>query len=347
LFKKHFDKPLAIRYSGTIEYILPTKNRMSSLPENQYDTIIIGGACAGLAAGTYASRRAMKTLILTKDIGGQIATTPDVENYPGIDFITGPDLATAMLLQAQKWGSEVIYDEVVKLEKRGEKDFVVSGSKDYYGKSIILAYGKTPRNLGITGEKEYSGRGVSYCVTCDAPLFRNRTVVVVGGGSSAMEGALILSKICAKVYLVHRRDIFRGEDILLKQIDETPNIEKVLSSVSEEVIGDGNVVKALKVKNVHTTEIRELEVQGIFVEIGFIVNSALIKDIVQLDRLNQVITNGMQETSTSGVFAAGDITDTIFKQAVISASEGAKAALTAYSYVNDGKPVGVDWNSTK
>jgi thioredoxin reductase len=162
-----------------------------------------------------------------------------------------------------------------------------------------------------------------------------------------MEGALILSKICAKVYLVHRRDIFRGEDILLKQIDETPNIEKVLSSVSEEVVGDGNVVKALKVKNVHTTEIRELEVQGIFVEIGFIVNSALIKDIVQLDRLNQVVTNGMQETSTSGVFAAGDITDTIFKQAVISASEGAKAALTAYSYVNDGKPVGVDWNSTK
>lgn len=317
---------------------------MSASSEIQYDVIIIGGACAGLAAGTYASRRAMKALIITKDIGGQIATTPSVENYPGIDFITGPELGDAMLNQAIKWGSEVVYDEVTAIEKRAEKDFVITTNQEtYYGKSIILAYGKTPRNLDIPGEKEYAGRGVSYCVTCDAPLFKNREVVVVGGGSSAMEGALILSKICKKVYLVHRREEFRGEDVLLSQINETENIEKVLSSVSVQVLGENGLVNALQVKHVATGELRDLPVQGIFVEIGFIVNSALVKHLVDLDRLNQIITNNCQETSNPGVFAAGDITDTPFKQAVISASEGAKAALQAYSYVNDGKPVGVDW----
>jgi thioredoxin-disulfide reductase len=315
--------------------------------ENQttYDVLIIGGACAGLAAGTYAARRAMKSLILTKDIGGQIATTPTVENYPGIDFITGPDLGNDMMKQALKWGAEVVYDEVHKIEKLGEKSFQVTGDKGvYHSQSIILAYGKTPRSLDVPGEKQYAGRGVSYCVTCDAPLYKNRTVVVVGGGNSAMEGALILAKICAKVYLVHRRDEFRGEAVLLEQINNEPKIEKVLSSASQEVLGDGQYVTALRVESVtDPAQTRDLEVHGIFVEIGFIVNSALIKDIVELDRLNQVITNKRMETSTPGIFAAGDITDSPYKQAVISAGEGAAAALTAYSYLNDGKPAGVDW----
>lgn len=314
------------------------------MSEKKYDVLIVGGACAGLAAGTYAGRRAMKTLIITKDIGGQIATTPDVYNYPGIDFITGGNLANDMLKQAEKWGTEVIYDEVTALQKNGEKDFIVSTSSEtYHAKSLIMAYGKTPKNLDVPGEKEYAGRGVSYCVTCDAPLFKNKTVAIVGGGSSAMEGALILSKICEKVYLVHRREEFRGEDVLLMQINETGNIEKVLSSASKEIRGENGVVTTLEVTHKTSGESRNLQVNGVFVEIGFIVNSALVKDLVDLDRLNQIITNNKQETSNSGVFAAGDITDTPFKQAVISASEGAKAALQAYSYVNDGKSVGVDW----
>jgi thioredoxin-disulfide reductase len=318
---------------------------MSETP-SQYDLLIIGGACAGLAAGTYASRRAMKTLIVTKDIGGQIATTPSVENYPGIDFITGPELGMAMQNQAVKWGTEIVYDEVEKIEKRGEKDFYLKTSNgEYFGKSLLLAYGKTPRNLDVPGEKLYSGRGVSYCVTCDAPLYRNKTVTVVGGGSSAMEGALILSKVAKQVYIVHRREEFRGEDILLEQINTTPNIEKVLSSASQEIVGDGQYVTGLRVANVTTKEERTLTLDGVFVEIGFIVNSALIKEVVELDKMNQVITNNKQETSTPGIFAAGDITDTPFKQAVISASEGSKAALSAYSYVNDGKPAGVDWTA--
>jgi thioredoxin reductase (NADPH) len=310
-----------------------------------YDIVIIGGACAGLAAGTYAARRALKVLIVTKDIGGQIATTPTVENYPGMDFVTGPDLARQLMEQALKWGCELVYDEVTRLEKRGEKDFIVEGRKaTYHGRSMLLAYGKTPRNLDVPGEQQYAGYGVSYCVTCDAPLYKNRTVAVVGGGNSAMEGALILAKVCQKVYLVHRRDEFRGEAVLLEQIKNEPKIELVTSSVSKEILGDGKFVTALRVENINTHEERNLEVHGIFVEIGFIVNSALIRDLVELDRMNQVITNKKMETSTSGVFAAGDITDSPYKQAVISAGEGSAAALTAYSYVNDGAPAGVDWS---
>jgi thioredoxin reductase (NADPH) len=313
--------------------------------EKKYDTLIIGGACAGLAAATYAARRAMTVLVITKDIGGQIATTPTVENYPGIDLIGGPQLAADMLQQALKWGAEMTYDEINKIEKKGEKDFVITGDKaSYSGQSIILAYGKTPRSLNVPGEKQYAGKGVSYCVTCDAPLFRNRDVAVVGGGNSAMEGALILAKICKKVYLVHRRDEFRGEAVLLEQIDSTPNIEKVLSVASQEILGDGTYATGIRVANVNTNEARDLAVDGIFVEIGFIVNSGLIKELVELDRLNQVITNKKMETSNSGVFAAGDITDSPYKQAVISAGEGSSAALTAYSYVNDGKQAGVDWS---
>lgn len=318
---------------------------MSENP-SQYDVLIIGGACAGMAAATYASRRAMKTLVVTKDVGGQIATTPSVENYPGIDFITGPQLAQDMMGQAIKWGAEVVYDEVNKIEKRGEQDFVLIADKgEYRGRSLILAYGKTPRSLNIPGEKEYAGKGVSYCVTCDAPLFKNRTVVVVGGGNSAMEGALILAKICAKVYIVHRRDEFRGEAVLLDQINNEPKIEKVLSVTPDEVLGNGRVVSALRVKSIKDETTRDLEVHGIFVEIGFIVNTALIKELVEIDRMNQVITNKKMETSTPGIFAAGDLTDSPYKQAVISAGEGSAAALTAYSYLNDGKPAGVDWTA--
>jgi thioredoxin-disulfide reductase len=314
--------------------------------ENQYDIIIVGGACAGLAAGTYAARRALKVLIVTKDIGGQIATTPTVENYPGIALITGPDLSTDMMNQALQWGCELVYDEISSLKKNGEKDFTITGMKgEYRSQALIIAYGKTPRNLDVPGEHEYAGKGVSYCVTCDAPLYKRRTTVVVGGGNSAMEGALILAKVCEKVYLVHRRNEFRGEEVLLEQIKAEPKIELVLSSVSKEVIGDGKFVTALRVTNLDTKEDRDITVDGIFVEIGFIVNTTLIRDFVDMDRMNQIITNKRMETSTPGVFAAGDITDSPYKQAVISAGEGASAALTAYSYINDGKPAGVDWTS--
>ncbi len=321
-----------------------------------YDLIIIGGACAGLSAATYAGRRALKTLVITKDIGGQIATTPTVENYPAIDMITGPELAQAMQMQAMKWGAKIVYDEVAAITKRGEKDFVITGGKaEYTSKALILAYGKTPRSMNIPGEKEYAGRGVSYCVTCDAPLYKNKTTIVVGGGNSAMEGALILAQICKKVYLVHRRDEFRGEAVLLEQIKSEPKIELVLSSLPHEVLGDGKYGTGLVVASALASPaedgsypseaLRTIDAEGIFVEIGFIVNSGLIRELVTLDKMNQVVTNKKMETSTPGVFAAGDLTDSPYKQAVVSAGEGATAALTAYSYIHDGAAPGVDWSS--
>lgn len=311
--------------------------------DQQYDFAIIGGACAGLAAATYAARRALKTVVLTKDIGGQIATTPTVENYPAISMITGPDLASQMYAQAMEWGAEVrVGTEVSQFTKNAERDFTISlrDGTSVGAKAILLAYGKTPRSLDVPGEWEYAGKGVSYCVTCDAPLFRKKTVAVVGGGNSAVEGALILARTSEKVYLVHRRDEFRAEQVLIDELKNTPNIELVLSAISKEVQGDGTKVSHLVVTTPEGD--RAIEVHGVFVEIGFVVQTELVKGKVELDRLNQVITNKRMETSESGIFAAGDITDSPFKQAVISAGEGAAAALTAYSYIT-GQQAGVDW----
>lgn len=311
--------------------------------DQQYDLAIIGGACAGLAAATYAARRALKTVVLTKDIGGQIATTPTVENYPAIALITGPDLASQMYAQAMEWGAEVrVGTEVSEFTKNGERDFTVSlrDGTSISAKAILLAYGKTPRSLDVPGEWEYAGKGVSYCVTCDAPLFRKKVVAVVGGGNSAVEGALILARTSEKVYLVHRRDEFRAEQVLIDELKNTPNVELVLSTVSKEVQGNGSKVTHLVVTSPEGE--RAIEVDGIFVEIGFVVQTELVKGKVELDRLNQVITNKKMETSEPGIFAAGDITDSPFKQAVISAGEGAAAALTAYAYIT-GQQAGVDW----
>jgi thioredoxin reductase (NADPH) len=314
-------------------------------PDYTHDLLIIGGACAGLAAGTYAARRNLKTLIITKDVGGQIATTPSVENYPGIDFIGGPALASSMMQQAIKWGCEVAFDEVVTITKVAEKLFTVTTKQtSYTAKAVIAAYGKTPRSLGVPGEMEYAGRGVSYCVTCDAPLFKKKTVAVVGGGNSAMEGALILAETSEKVYLIHRRNEFRGEAVLLDRIAKCSNIEQVLSVVPQSISGDGLGVTALHVADVaNPSEKREIAVDGIFVEIGFLVNTALIAEYVDIDSYNQVITDKYMTTRTPGLLAAGDLTDSPYKQAVISAGEGAAAALSAYTYIHDGKSAGVDW----
>jgi thioredoxin-disulfide reductase len=312
-----------------------------------YDLIIVGGACAGLAAATYAGRRNLKTVVLTMNIGGQIATTPSVENYPGIDFITGPGLAEAMQMQALKWGAEIKFEEVTSLVKNGERDFTVTtNTANYKGKAVILAYGKTPRKLDVLGEDQYAGKGVSYCVTCDAPLFRKRTVAVVGGGNSAIEGALILAEASEKVYLVHRRNEFRAEAVLMEKIKNTPNIELVTNSVVAEIHGNEEVVTHITVADVaDATKTRDITLHGVFVEVGFIVQTEFIRHMVTVDRMNQVVTNNLQETSTPGLYAAGDLTDTPYKQAVISASEGTKAALAAYTYIHGTPMIGVDWSS--
>jgi thioredoxin-disulfide reductase len=310
-----------------------------------YDVVVIGGGCAGFSAALYAARRNLKTLVITKDIGGQIATTSEVENYPGIDRISGPELALKMQDQALKWGASLLFDEITNIQKIAEQNFEITGnSQTYHARSIILAYGKTPRNLDVPGEQKYLGRGVSYCVTCDAPLYKNRTVAIVGGGNSALEGALICSEIAQKVYLIHRRASFRGEEVILDKTKQTTNLELILESKVSEIFGENGYLKALKLESTtNEDQFRTLEVDGVFVEIGFIINNQLTAGLVEIDESKQILTDNLQQTSCSGILAAGDVTNTPYKQAVISASEGAKAALSAYTYLK-GSPAPVDWS---
>jgi len=295
--------------------------------ENIYDVIIIGGGPAGLSAAIYSSRRALNTLLISRDIGGQVSKTPDIENYPGIDKISGIDLANKFKDQAEKFGAKIIFEETAKIIKLKDKFVVQTLRNKYEAKSVILASGKKPRELGVPGEEEFKGKGVSYCATCDVPFFRNKTVAVAGGGNSALDAALLASKFCKKVYLIHRRDSFIGEQVLIKKVLDNKIIEIIYSDEVEEIIGD-KVVKSIKLKSG-----REIISDGIIVEVGYIVDHSLVEGLVKLDQKHQVLVNNVQETSIPGIFAAGDLTETPYKQIVISAGEGVKAALSCYDYL--------------
>lgn len=309
----------------------------------KYDVIIVGGAAAGLTAAIYTTRRALKTLILTQDIGGQAASTPDIENYPGYDHIDGMELMGKFKDQAEKYGAEIIYQEVKEVIKDGDIIKAKTNTDEFQARSVILAFGLTHRHLGVPGEEEFGGKGVSYCATCDAPLFKQKDVAVVGGGNSALDAAILLSKLANKVYLVHRRDEFRGEQVLIDRVKETENIEIIYNSKVKEIQGEMLVNKLVVTYIENESKIREIDLQGVFVEIGFQVKGDLVKDLVDLDASNQILVNKNNETSATGIFAAGDVTDIAYKQIIISAGEGAKAALQAYKYLNAGKTTGVDW----
>ncbi|MFA6098922.1 MAG: thioredoxin-disulfide reductase [Patescibacteria group bacterium] len=310
-----------------------------------YDVIIVGAGAAGMTAAIYTTRREMKTLLITQDIGGQASTTPDVENFPGFEKVDGLELMQKFQKQAQSFGAEFAFEEVKAIQKDGQYFHVVSSNKEYDSKTIILCFGLTHRHLGVDGEEEHIGKGVSYCATCDAPLFRNKDVAVVGGGSAALDAALLLSKIAKKVYLIHRRDEFRGEEILVERLKSAENIEAVYNSKVKKISGN-TVVESLTAVDVKDeAKEREIKLNGIFVEIGFQVRADLVKGLVELDDKNQIIISKNNETSVPGIFAAGDVTDIIYKQIIISAGEGAKAALQAYKYLNANKAggVGIDW----
>jgi len=315
-----------------------------------YDVIIVGGASAGLTAGIYASRRKMKTLIITKDVGGQANMAHTVENYPGFLKVGGVELMQKFYEHAVNSGAEVIFNEVSEISEKNGNFIVKAGEEKYETKTVILAFGKTPRSLGIPGEKEFQGKGVSYCATCDMPLFKDKVIAVVGGGNSALDAAMYGSDIAKKVYLIHRRDKFRGFETLVKDVEKKENIELILDSVTIEIKGE-KFVKSLIVKNKKTEEKKELGVDGIFIEIGSEIKTDLIKDFVKLDEYNQIVVTKNCETFypdsdkiRSGVFAAGDVTDVPIKQIIVSGGEGCKAALNAYNFIHGIKPtIIVDW----
>jgi len=297
----------------------------------KYDVIIIGGGPAGLSAGIYCSRRSLKTLILAKSIGGQAAYAPEIENYPGIDSISGGMLSSKFYSQAVKFGAKVLNEEVKAISKK-EGFIVETNINKYHASSVILAFGKTPQDLGVPGETDFQGKGVSYCATCDSLFFKEKIVAVIGGGNSAIESALLLANTSKKVYLIHRRDEFTAEKILVDQIKQNPKIEIILNTVVVKISGN-QVVKAITIEDTVKNTQKSLDLSGIFVEIGFRVKADFVKELVELDNRQQIVVDCNNNTKTKGLFAAGDATNIHYKQIIIACGEGAKSALSCYDYI--------------
>jgi thioredoxin reductase (NADPH) len=312
-----------------------------------YDVIVIGGGAAGMTAAIYTCRKKLKTLVVTIDVGGQNLLTETEENYPGYTELSGPKLMSVFEEQAKKFGAEFVFGKAKTVKKKGNNFIVTLANGEVYeGRVLILAFGKVPRALGIPGEEKFMGRGVSTCATCDAPLFKNKRVAVTGGGNSALEAAELLTKFATHVYLIHRRDAFRGDEVTVEKVKSAKNIEFVLNSVPVEVKGD-KFVAGVVVEDVNTKHKREIKVDGMFVEIGYIVDTEFVKDFVKLNEAKEIIVNEFCEAGHPGVFAAGDVTSVPYKQTVISAGMGATAGLSAYNYLMklEGKPgAKIDWS---
>lgn len=313
-----------------------------------YDTIIIGAGPAGFTAGIYAARREMKTLIIGKEPGGQVVWASEIENYPGFKSIESFELVSKMQEQVTALGVELKIDEVKTIKKEGEEFNVYTGKDNFKAKTIIIAMGLKPRRLAIPGEKELTGKGISYCANCDGPLFKNKVVAVIGGGNSALDAAEILAKIAKKVYLIHRRDEFRAFEALIEEVKAKDNIELILSSEVKQIVGKTQVEK-IKVKNNKTNKINDIIIDGIFIEIGRIAHTDLVKDLVERDEWNQIIVNEKCHTKTPGVFAAGDVTTVPYKQITVASGQATIAALAAYEYLQlkQGKDVTGTYDRSK
>ncbi len=312
-----------------------------------YDVVIVGGASAGLTAALYSSRQGLKTLVVTKDLGGQALLTSEIHNYPGHENIGGFELISKFKEQARSFGAEILYDEVVEIERRDEFFRVKTPTKSFLSCTLILAFGKTPKDLGIPGEQELKGRGVSYCAICDGSLFKDRKVAVVGSADPALDAALILSNIASRVYVIHSLDRLLGSDETLQTLKAKSNVEFFPNSTVLRINGSTKV-ESLNILDSERKEEKTMPIDGIFIELGYIAKTDFVEDLVQLNGRKEIITNKDGSTSQPGVFAAGDVTDTPYKQVVISAGQGAIAALSAYNYLQKlkGRPaIRADWKT--
>lgn len=299
--------------------------------------LIIGSGPAGLTAAIYAARAELEPLMIEGvERGGQLMITTDVENYPGFsDGIMGPELMEQMRKQAERFGTRIVSSDVTAVDF-SEQPFKVSvGSDEYTADSIIISTGASARWLGIEGEARLRGYGVSACATCDGFFFREKELIVVGGGDTAMEEALFLTKFASKVTIIHRRDEFRASPIMVKRAVNHPNIDIIWDSVVEEVLGDTLVTGAL-IRNVKTDEVTTFNADGIFVAIGHVPNTNVFDGVLDLDDTGYILTEpGTPVTSITGVFAAGDVTDKIYRQAVTAAGMGCQAALDAARFLDE------------
>lgn len=303
-----------------------------------YDVIIIGGGPAGLTAGIYASRARLKTLLIEKaGCGGQIAITDKLENFPGFEEgINGFEFTSKVEQQARNFGTEIIYGEVLSLEAESSVKKVILSEHTYAAKTIIVASGSSFKKLGIYGENEFLGRGVSYCATCDGPFFKNKTVAVIGGGNSAVQEALFLTKFANKIYVIHRRDTLRAVQLLQEKVFAEKKIEVVFDTNVEEIAG-AQAIETLKVKNVKTGKAGSIAVDGVFIFIGWNPNTAFLSDNkIALDENGYIITDEKMQTSLEGVFACGDVRKKMLRQVVTAVSEGATAAISAQHLIEAG-----------
>lgn len=299
----------------------------------QYDIVIVGAGTAGLSAAIYAVRAGKSVIVLEATThGGQIVNTPEVENYPGIKKISGFEFANNLYEQAKSLGAEVVYEKVNSIEVNGEEKIVHTAKEDYQAKAVILATGAKNRPLGLEHEKEWIGAGISYCATCDGMFYRGKDVAVAGGGNTALEDAIFLTNYCRKVYLIHRRDAFRGEEKLLQTLKEKPNVEFVLNANITRLIGEDGV-DGVEVEDKNTHEKRVLDVMGLFVAIGQMPENSEFINVVDLDKGGYIEAKEDCKTKTKGIFTAGDCRTKKVRQLATAASDGAIAALAACEYI--------------
>lgn len=310
------------------------------MSDNHYEIAIIGAGPAGLSAALYAGRSMVKTLVLERGAtGGQLWNTAEVDNFPGIPDTTGPELAQRFEEHAKKFGAEFEFGNVTKVSRDGAGFVISTDDEDqtYTADAVIVTVGGEARKLGVPGEQELSGMGVSYCAVCDGAFFKDKPIAVVGGGDSALEEGEYLTRFGSKVYLVHRRDEFRASPTLVEHFDSSDKTEKVLNSVVEEIVGDGKV-SGLRVKNVETGEISELEVDAVFPFVGFTPHSAIFEDgLVEVDESGHIITDQKMETKTPGLFAAGDVRSQFTRQISNAVGDATIAALAAAAHVAEVK----------
>lgn len=296
-----------------------------------YDLIIVGGGPAGLTAGIYAQRAALKTVLIERGLaGGQVSITEGVENYPGFESISGLDLSQKFLQHAQSYKLEILRQEVAAVEPGLDFHTVrLADGKLLNSHAVILATGGSPRKLNIPGELQYYGQGVSYCATCDGFFFREKTVVVVGGGDTALEEALYLAKIAKRVFLVHRRDAFRGSRILQQRVAAEPRIEVLWNTVVTEILANDQGVRGVVLKNKDSGSSQELGADGVFIFIGFLPNNQLVPQGTKMNADGYVITDEKCETNLPGIYAVGDLRQKYAKQIITAAADGCTAALAA------------------
>ena len=303
--------------------------------DKKYDVVIIGGGPAGLAAGIYTSRDRLSSLLLDNGaIGGNMGSTGTIDNYPGFpDSVSGAELAELMQKQAVKYGLETAFAEASSISVKGDRKVIKITSGDVTARAVIIAAGSERVRLGTPGEDEFRGRGVSYCATCDGPLFRDKRLAVVGGGNTAVYEALHLAKFASKVSVIHRRDQLRATVVAQEKARAEARIDFILDTTVKSIEGD-DFVNKLVLQNVKTEKQSTLKVDGVFISIGLKPNSAFVKDLLPLDKQGHIITDGQMKTEIAGIFAAGDIRSGSIRQIVAAGGDGAVAAISAKKFID-------------